>query len=1005
MSRYSPCTSPRRIRLATPAALLALAILATACGGGGGGGGTAGAMAPTLQSITVSPGSASVAKGLTRSFAATGHYSDASTQDLTALATWTSSSTAVASIAGPVATAIVEGTSTIAAAYGGKSGQATLTVGPAVLQSIAVDPATVLIPQGLTTTLVATGAYSDGSTVDLTASATWSSDNVLAASVVAGAVDAVGQGEAVVTAALDGRSGQAHVSVGAAALQAIALVPASLSVPKGLAGSLVATGHYTDGTDQDLTAIAVWSSAAPSVAAVDPAGVVSALALGTTTVSAGLGGREGTATVEVTAPVLQSIAVSPASASVAKGLTSSFTATGHYSDGSTQDLTGSATWSSSNVAVATVAGPVATGAGVGTTSISAVHGGKSGQASLTVTAPVVQAVTVAPASASVAKGLAQAFTATAQLSDATTEDVTATATWTTADPLVATAAGHVVTGLRVGSTEVQATAAGVMGSASITVTPPVVTAVTLSPVGATLAAGTSLQYDASAVLSDGTIEDVTATAAWASTPEAVATVTPGGLASGLSVGTATVSATVAGVNGSTGLTVTAAVLASLEISPTDPVVPLGVTQAFTATGVFGDGSRQDLTAQVAWTSDAEGVATISAAGVATPVAQGTATIGASMSTGGGPVTASTSITVTSEVLTAIVVDPPSATVAAGTPAAFTATGIYSDASTQDLTALVAWSSSDPAVATISNAAGTEGAATTAAAGAATITASLGGVSGAATLNVTAAVLVSVAVTPTTTTIPKGFAQPFTATGTFSDGSTQDLTASAGWTSSDPGIAAVSNTAGEQGRVTGVEVGTATITATFESIGGSSSVTVSGAALAGIDVTSATSTVPTGYTVRHQATARYTDGSTQVVTTLVTWSSSDVTIATISNAAGTQGLATGVTAGTATITAMLSGTSGSASLEVVAATLQSVAVSPAAFTIPVGGTVQLVALGTFAGGLTIDVTRQCTWSVPPPSRRIATVSKNGLVTGVAPGAVTVTAKRGNKSGTASGTVTP
>jgi hypothetical protein len=51
-----------------------------------GGGGTGGTV--VLQSITINPGSASIAQGTTQAFTATGNYSDGSTKDLTATAQW-----------------------------------------------------------------------------------------------------------------------------------------------------------------------------------------------------------------------------------------------------------------------------------------------------------------------------------------------------------------------------------------------------------------------------------------------------------------------------------------------------------------------------------------------------------------------------------------------------------------------------------------------------------------------------------------------------------------------------------------------------------------------------------------------------------------------------------------------------------------------------------------------------------------------------------------------------
>src|SRR5204862_207712 len=114
----------------------------------------------------------------------------------------------------------------------------------------------------------------------------------------------------------------------------------------------------------------------------------------------------------------------------------------------------------------------------------------------------------------------------------------------------------------------------------------------------------------------------------------------------------------------------------------------------------------------------------------------------------------------------------------------TATGTYTDHTTQNLTAAVTWSSSATGVATISNAAGSQGLATTVATGSTSITAIDPGtnIAGSTTLTVTPAALVSLAVTPPTPPLPPDTSQQLVATGTYTDNTTQDLTAAVTWSS-------------------------------------------------------------------------------------------------------------------------------------------------------------------------------------------------------------------------------
>src|SRR5207247_2452447 len=108
--------------------------------------------------------------------------------------------------------------------------------------------------------------------------------------------------------------------------------------------------------------------------------------------------------------------------------------------------------------------------------------------------------------------------------------------------------------------------------------------------------------------------------------------------------------------------------------------------------------------------------------------------------------------------------------------------------------------------TISTAGESAGLATSVAAGTTTIAATLGLVSGNTTLTVTAATLSTIKVTPTTPSIANGTKQQFTATGTYSDFTTQDLTTQVTWSSSSTAVATISNAGGSQGLATSVAAG-------------------------------------------------------------------------------------------------------------------------------------------------------------------------------------------------------
>ena len=284
------------------------------------------------------------------------------------------------------------------------------------------------------------------------------------------------------------------------------------------------------------------------------------------------------------------------------------------------------------------------------------------------------------------------------------------------------------------------------------------------------------------------------------------------------------------------LTVSPAALVSIAVAPVNPSVAKGLTEQFTATGTYTDGSTADLTTQVTWVSGTTSVATISntagSQGLASTLATGTTAITAAL---GGITSPSDTLTVTA--LKSIAVAPVNPSVAKGLTEQFTATGTYTDGSTADLTTQVTWASGTTSVATISNAAGSQGLASTLATGTTAITAALGGITSPSdTLTVTTAALKSIAVAPVNPSVAKGLTEQFTATGTYTDGSTADLTTQVTWVSGTTSVATISNTAGSQGLASTLATGTTAITAALGGITSpSDTLTVTAAALKSIAV--------------------------------------------------------------------------------------------------------------------------------------------------------------------------
>lgn len=901
----------------------------------------------TLTSIVVTPATPSIAKGNTLQFSATGNYSDGSQQNLTNSVTWTSTSTTVATISSTgLATTVGTGNTTIQANSGTLGGSTQFTVTPPTLMSLSIAPLNPSVVKSTNQQFTATGTYSDGSQQNLTSVVAWSSTNTGVATISGtGLATGVATGNTTVQASSGSTNASTTLTV-TASLLSIVVTPSNPSVAKGVAQQFTATGNYSDGSQQNLTNSVSWTSSSTSVATISGTGVASTVGTGTSTIQASSGAVSGSAVLTVTPPSLLSIAVFPANPSMVNGATQQFTATGNYSDGTQQNLTSSATWSSSNTAVATISNAgLATGLGIGTTSIQATSGSISNFTSLTVTAQLPGLVGYwtfdAGAGTTAADSSGNGYNATlvngvswvtGKLGDAvsangTNQYVTIPAVSLSSTNAVTVAmwvnrtystsgghtlleastnfngsttafgifpddagckgiaadlqgnAGYVVNCYaapssavwhhlafifdksKSGGSEVSLYIDGVQQTTTQTVLSsnntnnfgnnplylfsrggtqeftaamvddlrvysralstseiqevyagPVLNSITVTPSAPSIAKGNTVQFTATGKYSDGSQQNLATSVNWNSSATTVATINSSGLATTVGTGNTTIQASSGSISGSTVLTATPATLVSLSVTPLNSSIVKGTTQQFTATGTYSDGSQQNLTTAVTWSSSNTAAATISSSGLATGVATGNTTIQASS----GSINASTVLTVTST-LVSITVTPANPSVAKGVAQQFTATGNYSDATQQNLTNSVTWSSTSTTVATISS----SGTAASVGTGSTTIQATSGSIKGSTLLTVTPAALVSITVTPANPAMTNGATQQFTATGNYSDGTQQNLSSSATWTSSNTAVATISSA----GLATGTGTGTTTINAASGSLNGSTALTV------------------------------------------------------------------------------------------------------------------------------------------------------------------------------------
>ena len=437
------------------------------------------------------------------------------------------------------------------------------------------------------------------------------------------------------------------ITVTAATLKSLSISPTLPKVAKGLAQQFTATALFSDGTTQDVTKLSKWSvkdTVGTAVAVVSTLGVATGKNVGkarvtvsykaTTTVTT-------STTLEVTAAKLITLAVSPSNPTIVKGGSLAFTARGTYSDGVVSDLTADADWAVSDLVgsgVATIDGTGgASGEAVGQATVSAAYDGQLTETTLTVTEAALVALAVTPSVATVVRGTTQPFIAIATFADGSTQDVSTVTAWTATDLVGSSVASVDGTGLAranaVGSASIAGAYRGQSATATLTVTRGMLTGLALRPASASIARGLTQQFAVDGTYADGSKQDLSTVAVWNVADLVgtdVAAITATGLTLGKNLGQATLTATYLGKTTAGTLTVTAATLVTLAVTPDSPVMGKGATKQFTATGTLSDGTKQDLTALVSWTATdiapASGVATVTAGGLATALKEGQSTI-------------------------------------------------------------------------------------------------------------------------------------------------------------------------------------------------------------------------------------------------------------------------------------------------------------------------------------------------------------------------------------------
>ncbi len=664
---------------------------------------------------------------------------------------------------------------------------------------------------------------------------------------------------------------------------------------------------------------------------------------------------------------LSRIEVTPSLPTLAKGTTLPLSATGIYSDNSRRSLNSEVTWQSTDTSVATISsgGDIST-LTAGKVTIQSSLNGITGSTDLTVTNATLTQLSINPGSALLAKGSSLSISLIGTYSDGSTQNLQASANWSVTNTAIASISipatgAPQLTGTAVGNTQLTASVGTVNTQISVTVSDAELIQLAISPETPTLPLGTTLNLLALGQYGDGSSQDLSTQVNWNSGDTGIFTVDASGLLTPQSLGSTTVTASMAGVTSSQMVTANSALLSSIEISATTSTLPVGEQQSLTALGHYSDNSLQDITQRVTWLSSPAGRLAISNAsgsqGLGTALTVGAVTASATL----GNITGVLDLTTSTAALNSIDISPPSIRLALGTQTNFQAIGRYSDGTIQDVSAQVSWATVDATVASASNAPGSQGQVTTLSAGNSNVTATLDNVIGTASLTASSAQLLSINVTPPTLSLPVGATQNLVAYGSFSDGSVQQINNQVTWEADNSNRAAVNN-----GTLTALALGDARISAKLAGISGNTTLTVTNATLSSLLITPSAPGLAVGTEAQLQATATYSDGSQLDVTANAVWSSVDDTRLRVENSAGQQGRLTALASGNVVVSASLNGVTDNVTASIGNASLTGLTISAAKTSLDSAEQLQLTATGTFSDNSSQDLTNQVVWASSAPT---------------------------------------
>jgi hypothetical protein len=722
----------------------------------------------------------------------TAYYEDGTSENVTSKADYTVNSSSIATVTNGLVKGQNPGSATITVTYMNQS--LVLDVDVEVVRRLDAEKTSVSLLLNGTTKIKLMATYPDGSVDDVSSKAVWTTDKATVADALKGTITGYSAGKAILTATYGTKS--TSIAVDVDSTLKLELDKQSILIKKNGTGSLKLTATYANGTTTDITDRAEWSSSNEDIVQVTKGQLVGN-GIGEATVLAKYGDKVVATKVDVEVP--RRLVVDTDLVTLKTGETQQLVLRATYADGTTSIVTDSATWSVNDEDIAIVSKGKITTYKAGIAKVTATYGGKT-----TTTEVDVDVPTIIKASQKIVNmqiGDSANVELTAYFKDGREVDITDIAEWTTSDKAIAEINAGAITGTSTGA----ATITAVYGTrkALIQVSVGVLKSLTVSEEKLVMKKGGSVSLTAEALYTDDTEKDVTSDVIWTSSNVKAVTV-DNGVVKAIATGESTLTAQLDDTTVS--ILVQVDMASELKANVTSLIFDLNETRIITITATDAKDETSNVSSEAEWKTSNSSIVTVSK-GFVTPVARGKATITATF--GGKSIT----IPVEIGVIDGLTASKSYFVTKSGVQTQLKLTATLSDGTVKDVTEIAVWKVSSYKLGTVE-----KGLFTATASGKTTVTGSFGGKTVAIPVEIDALKYLKTDVVKLT--LKEGATANVEALATYTDGSEEDVTKPALWTTSNIMIADV-----KDGIIKATGKGTARITISYANMRTTVQVTV------------------------------------------------------------------------------------------------------------------------------------------------------------------------------------